>query len=42
MHGLVTFGLLGGDMIRNALEYSRMFRETPKSFMVVGGGTKHL
>ena len=25
-------------MFGNVLEYSRMFRETPKSFMVGGGG----
>ena len=29
-------------MFGNVLECSRMFWETPKSFMVVGGGTKQL
>ena len=36
-YGLVWFGM-GGGMFRYVLECSRMFWETPKSFMVVGGG----
>ena len=39
--GLVWFGIwfgMGGGMLGNVLECSRMFWETPKSFMVGGGG----
>ena len=45
--GLVWYGLVwwwGGGMFWNVLEYSRKFQESPKSFMVGGGGggTKQL
>ena len=44
-YGLVWYGM-GGHIFGNVLECSRMFWETPKSFMVVvvvgGGGTKQL
>ena len=43
--GLVWYGLgQGGEggMFGNVLVYSRMFQETPKSFMVVGGGMLQL
>ena len=33
LHGLVG----GGDMFGNVLVYSRIFQETPKSFMGGGG-----
>ena len=36
--GLVWQGLLGGGVFGNVLEYSRMLRETQKSFMGGGGG----
>ena len=35
---MIWFGR-GRDMFRNVLEYFRMFWETPKSFMVVVGGS---
>ena len=42
--GMVWFGGGGGVMFWNVLEYSRKFQESPKSFMVGGGGggTKQL